>query len=140
MVKCPQCGTDVPAPSKAWSLLREPDKRGGILEQKVGIYECTKCRTRFPFAYGSQKLKLVNAEKLQQLVTALADAKDKSTKLEQKVSDLEARKTALEDDIQHLEERLTINELQAKANALEREVTFLQDDKRGLEAEIATYG
>ena len=140
MVKCPQCGTDVPAPSKAWSLLREPDKRGGILEQKVGIYECTKCRTRFPFAYGSQKLKLVNAEKLQQLVSALTEAKDKSVKLEKKVSELEDRKAALEVDIKQLEERLTINELQAKANALEREVTFLQDDKRGLEAEIATYG
>ncbi len=139
MVKCPQCGTDVPAPTKAWSLLREPDKVGGILEQKVGIYECSKCRTRFPYAFGSQKLKLVSAEKLQQLVSALADAKNKSVKLEQKVSELEGRKTALETDIKQLEERMTINELQARASALEREVAYLQQDKRGLEEEIARY-
>lgn len=132
MPSCPKCRARTPPPTKTWSMLGDPNKKGEMQESIVGIYECAKCGTKFPHVFGRQKLMIVKAKEWEKLQKGLTEAQTQIAQLEQE-------KTLLQAGMKDLEEKLVITELQAKADVLQKDVTHLREGRKELEEEISAY-
>src|SRR3989337_3718475 len=48
LVECPNCGTEVAAAVKCWTVSpRKQTAAGELPEFRVGIFECPKCKSKF---------------------------------------------------------------------------------------------
>ncbi|MBI4257945.1 MAG: hypothetical protein HY619_03225 [Thaumarchaeota archaeon] len=136
MPACPRCKKIVKTPIQTFTHLNESDRKGGILEQTVGLYECSTCREKFPYVYGRQKLKLISTTELEKLQRALSDVKTENQTLQEKLGVTESEAAGL---------RFEVAELQKTVMAighnwmegLRVDVDTLRQEKTKLEEEIA---
>lgn len=98
MPACPECKTMVRSPVKVWAT-SDPSRDGGLVERHVGLYECTKCKTKFPYVYGSQSLKLVKVIDWQKLQEEYTKAKEQVVLLGKEQADLRAKLEQMELDL-----------------------------------------
>ncbi|HJN58350.1 MAG TPA: hypothetical protein QGF52_05025 [Nitrososphaerales archaeon] len=118
MVQCPECKTDNKKPSRTWKILDEPNRFGVFNERGVGIFQCFRCGTTFPSVVGNRQLAIVDANKYAQL---------------------NKRITALIEENTKLKEEVDVVSLQAKVDALEREVSTLINEKKELHIKLSRY-
>lgn len=137
MPACPKCGTGVRTPTKTWTIPSEPDSRGRLLEQTVGLYQCAKCGEKFPHVYGRQKLKIISVKELEQLDRAVNEARAENQVLHARIKALEAEGVQLRAEILRLQETLVLTELQSRLENLRRDVFTLRREKTALEEEVA---
>ena len=130
MAKCPSCDTDVNSPLKTWPVTGDVSADGTFAESKVGIYECSKCLTKFPYTFSKQKLEIVNSTEFQKLKDDLHEANVIN-------NELGNRNTLLDGDNDKLRKLLELSKLQGKANALSSEVSALKRGRSILEDEIS---
>ena len=72
MPVCPSCGTSTDTPSRVFSVIVEP-KEGerGLTQRKVGMYQCSKCGTKFPTIISRQKYLVVAEDQLKKIQSDL---------------------------------------------------------------------
>ena len=116
MVRCPECGTENPSPTRTWSVLDEPTKTGSFNKSNVGIFHCVKCGVMFPNVIGSKRFAIVDADEYNKVVNEIKYLKLENEKLREDV------------DLVNLKTTLT---------ALETEVSRLRKEKGELEKNLA---
>lgn len=116
MVRCPECGTENPTPTRTWSVLDEPTKTGSFNKSNVGIFHCVKCGVMFPNVIGRKRFAIVNADEYTRVINEIKVLKIENEKLREDI-DLVSLKTML--------------------NALEMEVSALKKEKGELENNLA---
>jgi hypothetical protein len=136
LAPCPKCRTRIPSPTRTWSVLDEPEKKGGMVERLVGIYECSKCGTKFPHVIGKQKFKIIKDEEWINLNNNLSKYEEKINRSQERINILEEINLKLQTGIKKLGQRYVISELKGKVGALETDVFWLREGKKELEAEI----
>ena len=118
MVQCPECKTDNKKPSRTWKIIDEPNRLGVFNERGVGIFQCVRCGTTFPSVVGNRKLAIVDANNYSQLTKRISDILEENRKLKEEVD---------------------VVSLQAKVDALEREVSALINEKKELHIKLSRY-
>ena len=63
MVTCPDCNASVLSPEKTWSITGDIDENGIFVESQVGIYLCSQCSIKFPYAFSKDKLSNLKSTK-----------------------------------------------------------------------------
>jgi len=116
LVRCPECGTENPTPTRTWSVLDEPTKTGSFNKSNVGIFHCVKCGVMFPNVIGRKRFAIVNADEYTRVINEIKVLKIENEKLREDI-DLVSLKTML--------------------NALEMEVSALKKEKGELENNLA---
>ena len=122
---CPNCSSKVSEPLRTWPTV-EPKENGEILESTVGIYWCTKCKTKFPFVIGKRDLKLIESSELEELHHKIKMMDKVKQELARRVDQLEQEKMAVE-------ESLVLTRLDDKAEKLKVEISLLREVKREIE-------
>lgn len=97
-------------------MLDEPTQAGRFTERSVGIFQCARCGAVFPQVVGRRRLAIIDA--------------DEYLKMRKELEDLRAENTKLRDDAD-------LGHLQTSVDALEKEVSALQSEKKELEARLA---
>ncbi|MCP8312356.1 MAG: hypothetical protein L6M37_05340 [Candidatus Methylarchaceae archaeon HK02M1] len=128
MPTCPTCRSNVSEPLRTWPIVKA-EKNGEIVDCTVGIYWCTKCNIKFPFAVGRQRLKLIETDKLEELHDKIKMVGKVKQELMKKVDQLEQEKAIVE-------ESLILARLEDKAENLKVEISLLKEVKRELESMI----
>ena len=116
LARCPECGTENQTPTRTWRVLDEPTQAGRFTERSVGIFQCARCGAVFPQVVGRRRLAIIDA--------------DEYLKMRKELEDLRAENTKLRDDAD-------LGHLQTSVDALEKEVSALQSEKKELEARLA---
>jgi len=118
LVLCPECKTDNKKPSRTWKILDDPNRLGVFNERGVGIFQCVRCGTTFPSVVGNRQLAIVDANEYSKLTKRITDILEENKKLKEEVD---------------------IVSLQAKVEALEREVSALINEKKELYLKLSRY-
>ena len=123
MSVCPRCGTEVTEPTKTWSMVGRPSKKGERLKLTLGFFICPKCEKRFRNVIGKEKERITLKGMIKEikginmgLVQTLGDLREKIEKLKTERSDL----------LKEIDELKRAGE--EKANTLEEEVASLREE------------
>jgi len=137
---CPNCGTAVPAPTKLFTVIVEP-KEGerGLTQRKVGMYQCPKCDTRFPTVMSRQHYLVVAEEQLGQIQTDIKDLKKTNQDLEKRVQLMDKEYADLQKTLDRSKMDADTRVLQAKLEALEKNVAYLRKEKGELEEKATKF-
>ena len=140
MPSCPNCGTAVPAPTKLFTVIVEP-KEGerGLTQRKVGMYQCPKCDTRFPTVMSRQHYLVVAEEQLGQIQTDIKDLKKTNQDLEKRVQLMDKEYADLQKTLDRSKMDADTRVLQAKLEALEKNVAYLRKEKGELEEKATKF-
>ena len=118
LFQCPECKTENKKPSRTWKILDEPNRSGLFNERGVGIFQCVRCGTTFPSVVGNRQLAIVDANEYSKLTKRITDILEENEKLKEEVD---------------------VVSLQAKIDALEREVSALINEKKELQIKLSRY-
>ena len=132
MIACPNCGTERVTAVKCWTV--SPAKQGAngksIPEFRVGIFECTQCKSKFRSRVES-KSKPAETANVKELVERIKGIREgfmqTLNNLREKIKTLETERADLMDDIERLKKVA-----ESRANALEDEVTQLREEIKNL--------
>jgi DNA repair exonuclease SbcCD ATPase subunit len=120
---CPECGTKVAIPTKTWSMISRPSKKGDRFKLTLGIFICPECEKRFRKVVGKEKKRIT-------LKGAVEEIKEINKRLVQTMGDLrekiEKLKTERFELLKEIEELKRAGE--EKASMLEQEVTDLREE------------
>jgi FtsZ-binding cell division protein ZapB len=116
LARCPECRTENQTPTRTWRVLDEPTQAGRFSERSVGIFQCTRCGAVFPQVVGRRRLAIIDV--------------DEYLKVKKEIEDLRAENSRLKDDAD-------LVHLQSSVEALEKEVSALQNEKKDLEIRLA---
>jgi hypothetical protein len=129
---CPSCGTTTDTPSKVFTVIVEPNEgERGLTQRKVGMYQCSKCNTKFPIIVSRQKYLVVAEDQLRKIQGDLKDLKATNLELQQKVTDL------VKD--QEIMQESQLKQLEVKVHALEGQVSYLRKEKGELEEKVSKF-
>ena len=127
MSVCPTCETEVTEPTKTWSMVGRPSRKGERFKLTLGLFTCPKCKKRFRKVVGKEKerasLKGVVKEIKgieRRLAQTMGDLKEKLEKLK-------SERTELLEEIENLKRAG-----EKKANTLEEEVASLREEVESL--------
>ena len=127
MSVCPTCGTEVIEPTKMWSMVGRPSKRGERFKLTLGLFSCPKCKKRFRKVLGKEKERVTLKGMVKEikgierrLVQTLGDLKEKIEKLK-------SARTELLEEIENLKRAG-----EEKASTLEKEVASLREEVESL--------
>lgn len=127
MAKCAECGAEVEAPFKTWSVSRKTGKSGAT-ETVFGMFECQECGNRFRAGVKGEKKKELTikgaAEKIRGIEGGLVNT---LKNLREKLKTLETTRANLLLEIDELKKMA-----EAKANALESEIGMLKEEVSSL--------
>jgi hypothetical protein len=137
---CPTCGTTADTPTKVFTVIVEP-KEGerGLTQRKVGMYQCSKCNTKFPIIVSRQKYLVVAEDQLRQIQRDLKDMKATNEELENKVDGLVKDQEELQETLRRKETESLVKQLEVKLNALEGQVSYLRKEKGELEEKVSKF-
>jgi DNA repair exonuclease SbcCD ATPase subunit len=137
---CPSCGTQSDTPSKVFTVIVEP-KEGerGLTQRKVGMYQCSKCGTKFPIIVSRQKYLVVAEDQLKKLQSDIQDLRRNNEDLVHSVDGLKRNQEELQDTIQRKEKESHVKQLEVKLNALESQVSYLRKEKGELEEKVSKF-
>ncbi len=130
MVSCPNCGTEVATAIKCWTVSPAKHKAAGdIPEFRVGIFRCSKCKSKFRSKVDTAT-NPVNSN-LKNLVAKTKEIHEGLTQtlrsLHKNIKLLETERGSLLVEIDNLK-KIT----QSQANALETEVNRLREELKSL--------
>lgn len=130
MVSCPNCGTEVAAAIKCWTVAHVKHKAtGDIPELRVGIFMCPKCKSKFRSKVdvaanpGNANLKALVAKTLE-IHEGLTQT---LRSLHEKIKILETERASLLVEIDNLKKVA-----QSRANFLAIEVNRLREELKSL--------
>jgi predicted nucleic acid-binding Zn-ribbon protein len=137
---CPTCGTTTDTPTKVFTVIVEP-KEGerGLTQRKVGMYQCSKCNTKFPVIVSRQKYLVVAEDQLRKIQRDLKDLKSTNEELEHRVDGLVKDQEALQEALKRQEKESLVKQLEVKLNALEGQVSYLRKEKGELEEKVSKF-
>ena len=130
MTNCPECGVEVGAPLKTWSVSRKTSKSGGRTETVFGTFMCPDCGNKFRAGVkeddGEKKeLSIIGmAERIKGIEGELVNT---LKNLREKLKTLETERANLLVEIDGLKKMA-----EAKANALESEIGMLREEVKSL--------
>jgi len=124
---CPTCGTEVTNPTKTWSMVGKPSKKGERFKLTLGLFTCPKCEKRFRKVVAKEKERVTlkgMAKEIKgierRLVQTLGDLKEKIEKLK-------SERTELLEEIENLKRAG-----EKRASTLEKEVASLREEVESL--------
>jgi septal ring factor EnvC (AmiA/AmiB activator) len=137
---CPNCGTAVASPAKLFTVIVEP-KEGerGLTQRKVGMYSCEKCGTKFPTVVSRQHYLIVAEEQLTQIQSDIKNLKKTNHDLEKRVQLMGKDYADLEKSLERSKREADTHVLQAKLEALEKNVAYLRKEKEELEEKTTKF-
>jgi predicted RNase H-like nuclease (RuvC/YqgF family) len=137
---CPSCGTKTETPTKVFSVIVEP-KEGerGLTQRKVGMYQCSKCDTKFPIIVSREKYLVIAEDQLKKIQNDVKDLKRTNTDLVQSIDGLKRNQEALHEAIRRTEKESLVKQLEVKLHALENQVSYLRKEKGELEEKISKF-
>ena len=140
MPACPSCGNATDTPSKVFTVIVEP-KEGerGLTQRKVGMYQCSKCNTKFPIIVSRQKYLVVAEDQLRKIQSDLKDLKATNQTLEQKVNGLVKDQEELQETLKRKDKESQVKQLEVKLTALEGQVSYLRKEKGELEEKVSKF-
>ncbi len=135
MPVCPECGTEVTNPTKTWSIVGSPTRKGEQYRRKLGMFRCTHCKRKFRSVVrkGKEKITLkVIVEEIKEieriLLQTLGDLREKIKKLKDERAELleiiERLKKAGDEKAKKLEKEIA---------SLREEIEYLKDTVIGTE-------
>lgn len=123
MPVCPRCGTEITKPTKTWSMVGRPSRKGERFKLTLGLFFCPECEKRFQKVVGKEKERITLKGMVKEievinkgLVHTLGDLKEKIDKLKTERSEL----------LQKIEDLKRAGE--EKASTLEEEVAELREE------------
>ena len=127
MSVCPRCGTEVTEPTKTWSMVGRPSKKGEQFKLTLGLFTCPECEKRFRKVMGKEKERVSLKGMVKEikgierrLVQTLGDLREKLEKLKSERAEL----------LEEIEELKRAGE--DKAGTLEKEVASLREEVESL--------
>ena len=127
MSVCPRCGTAVTNPTKTWSMVGRPSKKGERFKLTLGLFMCPKCEKRFRKVVGKERERVTLKGMVEEikgikrrLVHTLGD-------LRKKIENLKSERAELLDEIEELKRAG-----EEKASTLEKEVSSLREEIESL--------
>lgn len=140
MPACPSCGTRTDTPTKVFTVIVEP-KEGerGLTQRKVGMYQCSKCDTKFPIIVSREKYLVVAEDQLKKIQNDVKDLKKTNTDLVQSVDGLKKDQKELHETLKRNEKESQVKQLEVKLHALESQVSYLKKEKGELEEKVSKY-
>lgn len=140
MPACPSCGTTTDTPSKVFTVIVEPNEgERGLTQRKVGMYQCSKCNTKFPIIVSRQKYLIVAEDQLKKIQGDLKGLRATNEELEQKVNNLVKDQEELQEALKQKEKESQVKQLEVKLRALESQVSYLRKEKGELEEKVSRY-
>jgi septal ring factor EnvC (AmiA/AmiB activator) len=134
---CPKCGNKVQTPTKVFSVIVEPkESERGFTERKVGMYQCTKCQTKFPTVISKQHYLVVAEEQLKQMQGDLKSFQKNNEELEKELKIVKKDYEQLQNILEKDKKESEIKRLEVKLHALEEQVTYLRKEKGKLEQKL----
>ncbi|MGD0636851.1 MAG: hypothetical protein ABSA72_02260 [Nitrososphaerales archaeon] len=140
MPACPSCGTATDTPSKVFTVIVEPNEgERGLTQRKVGMYQCSKCNTKFPIIVSRQKYLVVAEDQLRKIQGDLKDLKATNLELQQKVTDLVKDHEIMQETMTQKDRESQLKQLEVKVHALEGQVSYLRKEKGELEEKVSKF-
>jgi DNA repair exonuclease SbcCD ATPase subunit len=137
---CPSCGTRNDTPSKVFSVIVEPGEgERGLTQRKVGMYQCSKCGTKYPIIVSREKYLIIAEEQLKKIQTDLKDLKKTNEDLMQSIGGLRKSQEELQEMLERNEEESQVKQLEVKLQALESQVDYLKKEKGELEERVSKF-
>lgn len=125
MSVCPECGTEITAPTKTWSMVGRPSKTGERFKLTLGIFMCPQCERRFRIVIGKERVTIKGMiEGIKGIERGLAQTLGD---LREKIDKLKAERTELLDEIEKLK---IAGEM--RADTLEKEIASLREEIESL--------
>ena len=141
MPACPSCGTATDTPSKVFTVIVEPaEGERGLTQRKVGMYQCSKCNTKFPIIISRQKYLVVAEEQLKKIQSDLKGLKATNQELEHRIDTLVKDQEGLQESLRNKEKESQLTQLELKLEALEGQVSYLRKEKGELEEKVSKFG
>jgi DNA-directed RNA polymerase subunit RPC12/RpoP len=123
---CSECGTEVDAPIKTWSISRRSSKTTGTTEIVLGMYECSECGNKF--RAGVRNMEEISIKGVAERIKNIEGEFLNTLKnLREKLKTLETERSNLLVEIDGLKKMA-----EAKADALESEIGMLRDEVQSL--------
>ena len=127
MSVCPTCETEVTEPTKTWSMVGRPSRKGERFKLTLGLFTCPRCKKSFRKVLGKEKERVTLKGMVKEikgierrLVQTLGDLKEKIEKLK-------SERTELLEEIENLKRAG-----EEKASTLEKEVASLREEVESL--------
>lgn len=126
MVKCPKCGSEVPAAVKTWNVsLRGPSEGA---PKMMGLFECPTCKARFRAIVEEKVEETVSIKNMVERIKVIKGELMQTLKnLREKIKTLETERANLMLEIEKLKKAA-----ESKVSALESEVNMLREEVKSL--------
>lgn len=127
-------------PSKVFTVIVEP-KEGerGLTQRKIGMYECSKCGSRFPTIISRQKYLIVAEEQLKKIQSDLQKLTTTNEELDSKINGLVKEQEELREMMKKKEREAEVKRLETKLDSLESQVAYLRKEKGELEQKVSKF-
>lgn len=126
MTKCPECGVEVGAPFKTWSVSRKAS--GGVTEIVFGMFECAECGNKFRAGVKKEEKEALSIKGVAEKIKGIEGELVNTLKnLREKLKTLGTERANLLLEIDELKKMA-----EAKANALESEIGMLKEEVKSL--------
>ena len=110
-----------------------------MTQRKVGMYQCSKCNTKFPIIVSRQKYLVVAEDQLRKIQGDLKDLKSTNQELEHKINGLVKDQEELQETLKQTERESLLKQLEVKVTALEGQVSYLRKEKGELEEKVSKF-
>jgi DNA-directed RNA polymerase subunit RPC12/RpoP len=137
---CPNCGTAIASPEKLFTVIVEP-KEGerGLTQRKVGMYNCSKCGTKFPVVVSRQHYLIVADDQMSKIQADIKGLKKTNQDLEKRIQLMDKEYLEIQKALDRNKKDTETRVLEAKVDALEKHVAYLRREKGELEEKTTTF-
>jgi DNA-directed RNA polymerase subunit RPC12/RpoP len=137
---CPNCGTAITSPEKLFTVIVEP-KEGerGLTQRKVGMYNCSKCGTKFPVVVSRQHYLIVADDQMSKIQADIKGLKKTNQDLEKRIQLMDKEYLEIQKALDRNKKDTETRVLEAKVDALEKHVAYLRREKGELEEKTTTF-
>ncbi|MDA4124838.1 MAG: hypothetical protein OK438_05255 [Thaumarchaeota archaeon] len=104
-----------------------------MTERRVGMYECSRCGTKFPTVISRQRYLIVAEEQLKSIQDELNSMKKGNEDLNAKVRGMAEQQKELESGMERTAKENEVKRLQTRLADLESFVSYLRKEKGELE-------
>jgi predicted RNase H-like nuclease (RuvC/YqgF family) len=137
---CPSCGTANDTPSKVFTVIVEPNEgERGLTQRKVGMYQCSKCSTKYPIIVSRQRYLVVAEDQLKKIQGDVKDLRAVNQELEKKINNLTKDQEQLQETLKQKENESQLKQLEVKVQALQGQVSYLRKEKGELEERVSKF-
>jgi DNA-directed RNA polymerase subunit RPC12/RpoP len=128
LIECPNCGSEVAGPFKAWSMVGRPSKAGQRFKLTLGLFKCPRCERKFRSVLEKEKITIKSIKGIIKETKEIEEEPIQTLRsLRGKIENLESEKKDLLVEIEKLRK---IGE--EKASTLETDVATLRKEAKSL--------